>query len=297
MTAPSIGLVVVGADALNDFRVFVGTLQVWHPNATLYVLTDSKTAVDSIVTPCGIIKKTCLDAYSDASPQDMAETPGAVFPTQLMDLMYEKATVLKWMFDTEPSFKDSGIWFMDADIVHLGPVPEIPEGKTLALCPHYIRDRIEAVFGRYNAGMLWMKDPSLIQTWVDAGASSRYMDQASLEDVAERARDSLHELPIQVNFGWWRMFQYERWDVVRNYRHRKRVEKNFTVASSDSCVGIYYDGLPMQSLHTHSFDTGRGRYLDRSSSGDFNRWLKQWSDRFVDSYPAVAAWKHTVYGG
>jgi hypothetical protein len=40
-----IGLIVTGAEALVDFRIFCRTLEVWHPTAHLYVFTDSVTPV------------------------------------------------------------------------------------------------------------------------------------------------------------------------------------------------------------------------------------------------------------
>ena len=43
-SVPHIGLIVTGSEALQDFQIFCSSLEAWHPNAILYVLTDSETA-------------------------------------------------------------------------------------------------------------------------------------------------------------------------------------------------------------------------------------------------------------
>ena len=48
MPAPHIALIVTGAESLADLIVFVKTIEVWHPDGTLYVLTDSATNIESI---------------------------------------------------------------------------------------------------------------------------------------------------------------------------------------------------------------------------------------------------------
>jgi hypothetical protein len=282
MTPPQIGLIVTGPDALKDFRVFVKTLETWHPDATLYVLTDSKTQPETVEHSCKIVTKVCLDAYLGKNRKLMEKSPGKIYDTLFKDFTYEKANVLQWMFDAQPSLKDTGAWFMDADIVHLAPLLDIPETATLALCPHYIKSEDEAMYGHYNAGMFWLKDPSLLTVWCEAGKTSRFFEQASLEVIAEKAKTKLYEFPVQVNFGWWRMFQ--------GVEDKKEIQSKFSLFRADNSIGVRYDGYPLQSIHTHSFDKSPG------ACGYFNIWFSMWLTKFAGSHPPLANWKRIVYG-
>ena len=282
MNSPTIGLIVTGADALKDFNIFVKTLETWHPNAVLYVLTDTKTNLSSIEHKCQLHTKISLDAYAGKTRKIMEKMPGKVYDTLFKDYTYEKANVLQWMFETQPSLKDTGVWFMDADIVHLAPLPEVPATATLALCPHYINTNDESMYGHYNAGMFWIKDPSLLTVWRDAGKTSRFFEQASLEVIAEKAKATLYEFPVQVNFGWWRMFQ--------GVEDKKTVQDKFTLFRADNSIGVRYDGVPLQSIHTHSFDKSPG------ACGYFNIWFALWLSKFASSHPPLGNWKRIVYG-
>ena len=282
MNSPTIGLIVTGADALKDFSVFIKTLETWHPNAVLYVLTDSKTNLSSVQRKCKINTKITLDAYAGKTRKVMEKMPGKVYDTLFKDFTYEKANVLRWMFEAQPSLKDTGVWLMDADIVHLAPLPDIPKTATLALCPHYINSQDEALYGHYNAGMLWLKDSSLINVWCEAGKTSRFFEQASLEVIAEKAKATLYEFPVQVNFGWWRMFQGKD--------DKKEVQNKFSLFRADNSVGVRYDGVCLQSIHTHSFDRSPG------ANGFFNIWLAAWLTKFASAHPPLAEWKRIVFG-
>jgi hypothetical protein len=282
MTHPTIGLIVTGAEALKDFQVFVRTLEKWHPDTVLYVLTDSKTNVTGIQHTCKLNTKITLDAYSGKNRKVMEKAKGVQYETLFKDFTYEKANVLRWIFETQPVLKETGIWFMDADIVHLAPLPEIPATATLALCPHYINPIDEAMYGHYNAGMFWLKDASLIDIWCEAGKTSRFFEQAALEVIAEKAKATLHEFPVQVNFGWWRVFQ--------GVEDKKVVQSKFSASASEKSVGICYDGVTLQSIHTHSSDRVPG------GCGFFNIWLNQWLTKNGSSTPSILEWKTAVYG-
>lgn len=282
MSAPVIGLIVTGTDCFRDFKIFVKTLEQWHPDATLYVFTDTKTQPESVEHSCKIITKVCLDAYTGKSRKIMEKTKGKVYDSMWKEFMYEKANILRWIFELKPSLKDTGVWLMDTDIIHLAPLPEIPAGKTLALCPHYINSNDENLYGHYNGGYLWLKDPSLLDVWCEAGKTSRFFEQSALEDIAEKAKDTLYEFPIQVNFGWWRMFQ--------GTEDKKVIQTKFSIFRTDNSVGIRYDGAPLQSIHTHAFDKTPG------ACAFFNIWFTMWLNKVANAHQPLADWKRIVYG-
>lgn len=274
---PHIGLIVTGDEALRDFQVFVTTLETYHPTATLYVATDSTTQIHTIKHKCTIHTKLSLDKYVGKRRPEMEALPGTIYDSLFKDYTYEKAAVLEWIFE---SVKDIGVWFMDADIVHCGPLPAIPTGKTLALSPHYIRPADEARYGHYNAGFLWLNDKELIRVWREAGHTSKFFEQMALETVASTAKEKLYEFPIQVNFGWWRMFQ--------GVEPPHAIQAKFSLFRNDEGIGIRYGGARLQSIHTHSTDVSTG------ANGLFNAWIVGFARRFPQHKP-LASWVRTVF--
>jgi len=270
-----IGLIVTGQQALQDFKIFTASLASWHPNAELYVYTDSKTDVKSIKWSGPLHIKAAMDAYAGKSRAEMEAVPGRKYDSLFKDYTYEKAAVLEWMLETEAA---NGVWFLDADITLLAPLPQIPESATVALSPHYIRQADCARYGKYNAGFMWFKSKEYLEVWQAAAESSRFFEQAALEVVAAAAGPCLHEFPIQVNFGWWRMFQSPEAPPV--------IQSKFGVNRTDKSVGLRYDGAPLQSVHTH-WKTQSG---DRGMI-EFNTWFKQMCERFKMHKPIAALLK------
>ncbi|NBT47155.1 MAG: hypothetical protein EBT07_04955 [Actinobacteria bacterium] len=260
-----IGLIVTG-DAVKDFQIFVQTLEVWNPHVHLYIYTDSAT-VDKIraVKPAATWEiMVRLDDYCGKNRKEMEATKGKIYDSLFTDYTYEKANLLEWMLERK-DIQATGAWFMDADITHLGPLPKIPESATLALSPHYIRTGDEAKFGKYNAGFMWFRDARLLSDWKEAGKTTRFFEQAPLEDIAKKA-EHLYEFPIQVNFGWWRMFQ--------SAAPPPDIQAKFSLFRAEKGIGIRYDGVALQSIHTHWHQN------DRSPTTIFNQWIRAFCERY-----------------
>jgi hypothetical protein len=279
-TPPHIGLLVSGPEALVEYNLFVATLELWHPDAVLYVYTDSKTLVTKTPKSGALhVNQTVLDKYNGRRRTEMEATSGTLYDSLWKEYMYEKANVLKWMFELQPDLKTTGAWFMDADILHCAPLPAIPEYATLALSPHYIRAADEAKFGHFNGGFMWFKDPALLEIWKAAGHSSRFFEQSALEDVARAAGITAYSFPPSVNFGWWRMFQSPFSPPDQ--------QKKFSVYRPNPGVGLRYDGLTLQSIHTHWFQH------DGSSTHVFNQWFQQIS-KILKSHKPMQQFLHIL---
>lgn len=281
-SSPHIGLIVTGAETLTDFQVFVKTLSVWHPDAQLFVFTDfvTESYIKSIKTSLKIHIQSALTKYAGKNRKEMESLPGTTYKSLWTDFMYEKANVMEWMFATNPMLKESGAWFLDADITFLAPLPTIPSEAIVALSPHYIRVYDEARFGKYNGGFLWMKDPTLLDVWRKAGHVARFYEQSALEDVAAAAgADAMYEFPIQVNYGWWRMYQgSETPDIIQS---------KFTINRIDTSVGLRYEGVPIQSIHTHWHEMS-------SVTGFFNNWIDIFTRRFASAHKPLKLWRRHV---
>ena len=273
---PSIGLLVTGDNAIRDFGIFLHTLKIWHPSATLFLYTDTPTlpAIQTLILTVPRMKvyiKTVLNAYTGLTRSDMEAQSGFVYDTLFKDYTYEKAAVIDWMFATLG--KTDGIWFMDADIAFCAPLPSIPTGTRLALSPHYIREADCRLYGRYNAGFLWLRDPALVEIWRNAGTRSRFFEQAALEELAETVgSDGVYEFPPQINFGWWRMYQ--------GVEAPSDIQTKFSIHRGDTSIGIRYNNIPLQSIHTHWHE-------NTSVTGAFNRWFLTFLTRISDRHPVA----------
>jgi hypothetical protein len=198
--------------------------------------------------------------------------------------MYEKANVIDWIFAEikKQSIQTDGVWFMDADITFLAPLPSLPEYADLALCPHYIKERDTKRFGYYNAGFLWMRNPNYLADWRKAGHGSRYFEQSALEDIAASAKQSgrLYEFPIQVNFGWWRMFQ--------GNDPASLIQSRFSLFRNEPSIGLHYDGVTLQSVHTHWNDHGE------PALQEFNKWIREFLTKFKKHTP-ISTFLRTIH--
>lgn len=281
---PRIGLIVTGAETLCDFQIFVKTLAMWHTDAELFVFTDTATEshIKAIKTPIKIHTRPTLTKYSDKDRKTMEAMSGEVYATLWTDFMYEKAAVLQWIFEIYPTLAEgsgAGAWFMDADITFLAPIQAPPAWATVALSPHYIRTADEMRFGKYNGGYLWIKDQSLLEVWRVAGHSSHFYEQSALEAVSCAAAGGLFEFPIQVNFGWWRMFQSSDAPPV--------IQSRFRFNRFDKSIGLRYDDVPLQSIHTHWRD-------NTSVTGMFNLWIDTFTGRIASVSKTAKTWRGHV---
>ena len=270
-----IGLIVTGPEALADFHIFCKTLEVWHPDAHLYVYTDSVTPVPSTPFKGTLHVRVAMDAYRGLTRSDMEARRGVLYDSLFKDYTYEKANVLEWMWET---LDTGGLWFLDADICHLAPLPPVPETATLALSPHGIRAADERLYGKYNAGFMYMNDKRLLEAWRTFGTASRFFEQAALEDIAQLSTTALYEFPPQVNFGWWRMYQ--------GASPPPDIQARFGIHRPDKSIGLRYMDAPVQSFHTHWGQTS-------SVTGLFNTWVRTYLRR-IAAHPPVARFLRAI---
>ena len=266
----TIGLIVRDADALREFAIFVKTLEQWHKDATLCVFTDSSTDqhIKEQKFTGTIVTKVALDAYKGATKQDMEASRGIIYDNQYKDFCYEKANLLEWMFETQPV--ENGFWYSDCALSFFAPLPFIPEGKTVALSPHYMRLGEQKIYGKYSSGFLWIKDRAFLKAWRANGHGAKYLDQSALEEVASEAKETLYEFPEQVNFGWWRMFQSSAFPAD--------IGNKFSIFRGDTSLGIRYDGKPLQSIYTHWQEK-------ESMAAAFNTWLNGYTLKLASHKP------------
>ena len=243
MNVTTIATLATGV-VIEDLRVLLKSLEIFNANPpTVYLLCDAtiNKALAKIGYSGKLVVKEGLNDYAGLNRATMEALPGKKFSTLFFDFTMEKVELLKWVLQNE-----SDVLFCDADICFLAPLPEIPIGSLLGLSPHMIRLRDEAKYGKYNAGFMWFANMDAVVLWEKACATSRFFEQAALEDVATAFDHSLHLFPVTQNYGWWRLWQGEE--------SPQALLKKWSVKMRPMTAGIAIEGVTLGSVHTHFWE-------------------------------------------
>lgn len=243
MNVTTIATLATGV-VIEDLRVLLKSLEIFNANPpTVYLLCDAavKKALAKLVYSGKLVVKEGLNEYAGLNRATMEALPGKKYSTLFFDFTMEKVELLKWVLQNE-----SEVLFCDADICFLAPLPEIPVGSLVALSPHMIRRSDEVKYGKYNAGFMWFASMNAVLLWEKSCATSRFFEQAALEDVAAGFVDSLHLFPVTQNYGWWRLWQGEESPQV--------LLKKWSVRRRPMMSGISVDGVSLGSVHTHFWE-------------------------------------------
>jgi hypothetical protein len=229
--------------AEKDLKVFLYTLGLYNnPPPPVFILCDNYIKENMPKYIGNIESNNILEKYSGKNRQQMENTVGKNYKTEWEDFMMEKASVLKWAF----SKGAKSTYFMDSDICFLGKLIHPPENVSLAVSQHEILPQKQALFGIYNAGYMWTSDSSIPEKWCEASKTSRYYDQAALEDLVKNTPvEKVFMIPTQCNYGWWRM--YQNTEPYKTIQTKWALNRNGTIKSS----GIYVNGSALLSIHTH----------------------------------------------
>jgi len=217
-----------------EFLGLVYSLSVHHPGAKLYCMLDSKTKHELenlTLKPNLDIKVTVgLDKYTGLDRQKMEQT------NTIKEFWNHKTYIMSYALQHE---KDT--LFLDSDVFIVNPINCIDHSKELGLSPHYIRKLNTDEVGYYNGGCVWTKNKEVPLCWEKHTVNSRYVDQASLEDVAIDYKESMFEFGEESNYMPWRVLLANNQEEVVN----KINIKNNQINIGDK---------PLVFLHTHFHD-------------------------------------------
>ena len=207
------------------------SLSVFHPNERVYILSDSKTKeiIDNI-TPqpkLDIQWFIELDKYDGMNRQIM-EAKGI-----WSDFQMAKARVLNHALANS-----SDSLFLDSDIVITDVIDDIQHDYELGVSPQFIGQSHVDRTGYYNGGMLWTKNKNVPNDWIHFTKTSRYYDQASIEDLAKKY--NYFEFAENYNLQCWRLFY--------SPEGPQQVANNVTSRPNDK---LYYKNKPLKFVHTH----------------------------------------------
>lgn len=209
---------------------FLLSLSLHHPDANTYVICDSDTkkCVDDL-TPKLKLKIHWfveLDKYSNMNRNEM-EKRGV-----WSDFQMAKADVIE-----KALINEEDTLFLDSDIVILDKIDCIDKSKQIGLSPQFIKKSSVDSYGYYNGGVLWTKEKTIPNDWKKYTKTSRYYDQASLEDLAKYY--SFFEFGDNCNLQTWRFVSgLEPGNVIASYINVKHNK-------------VYYKNKPLKFIHTH----------------------------------------------
>tara|TARA_B100000886_G_C20425098_1_gene493554 strand:- start:3200 stop:4861 length:1662 start_codon:yes stop_codon:yes gene_type:complete len=210
------------------------SLSIYHPNEIIYILCDSKTKnIIQTMTPQPrlVIKWAVeLDTYDGMNRQIM-EKMGIWSSFQM-----SKARVMNIALQES---KDT--LFLDSDIVITNTIDDIDMNKEIGVSPQYIKKEYLNKTGIYNGGMLWTKHKELPDSWIQYTKTSRYFDQASIEDLV-KTYDS---------FTFGENYNLQCWRMLLSDESPEQIAKHITSSPKE---GLLYKNKPLKFIHTHFLD-------------------------------------------
>lgn len=238
--------------SFSDLELLLKTLEIWNekpPIVFLYCDHAVYSKLHTIQYKGQIIYSETLNAYTGLTRGMMETMRGKYHKTLFGDFTAEKISLMEWALKSlEPSHTPQGILFCDADIFFLGPLPSLESNHKLGLSPHYIRENDAKRFGFYNAGFLWTNSFEVLKIWRKACVSSRFFEQAALEDLETAVEvNEIKLFDVNNNYGWWRLYQ-----GIEHYTHLKQ---RWAIRPEYSLyAGITVEDKLLGSIHTHWLD-------------------------------------------
>lgn len=191
--------VLFGGEKGIDAIPFLASLAIHHAGAHVYISTDINTYewyldhAKALSRRLNLHWSLALDRYNMSMGRDAMTAAG-----MYKDFLMEKAAIMEMALTNH-----NDTILLDADFVLLEPV-YIPAGHgfQLGVSPHFMKASEGAKYGVYNAGMLWSNQYSVGQAWRDTTTTSRYFEQAAIEDLIKLFR--YFEFGPEHNLGFWR---------------------------------------------------------------------------------------------
>jgi len=210
------------------------SLSVYHPNEKIFVLCDTKTKeiVDNMTPQPALQIKWFieLDKYDGMNRQIM-EQRGIWSEFQMA-----KAKIISYALK-----EDHDTLLLDSDIILTGVIDDIDMTKEVGVSPQFITQEHIDKTGFYNGGVLWTKNNNVPNDWIEFTKTSRYFDQASIEDLVKKY--SFFEFGENYNLQCWRLFL--------SPEGGQQVANNITSCPNDT---LYYKNKPLKFVHTHFSD-------------------------------------------
>ena len=211
------------------------SLSVFHPGTIIYVMADTATQkeIQSMTPKVKVDIKWFieLDNYSSLNRKKMEDL--GIF----RDFLKSKARIMMYALDSN---KD--VLFLDSDIILTDKITCIEGNKKLGVSRQYIRESECKTTGEYNAGMIWTKSKNVCQDWIKYTDTSRYFEQAAIEDLVVKYKNSYFLFGEEHNIQCWR------------YYLNPEPEPFQTKIKLSESGQVLYKNRRIASIHTHFRD-------------------------------------------
>lgn len=245
-TDPSSFCTICTDSCKGELIGFLLSLSIHHPNSNVYVMCDSESK-DEILS-LSIQPNLCLhwfltlDKYTGLDRGKM-ERQGI-----WSDFQMAKAHVIQKALQ----FEDDTL-FLDCDIIVLDALNGIDHSKLLGVSPQFIQQNNVDQVGYYNGGMLWTRDKELPRKWIEYTKTSRYFDQASIENLAEEygvhGSGGFGVSNTQRGFEFGEHYNLQTWRFYLGLENEAQIKRAITIRGRE----IYYRDptKPLKFIHTH----------------------------------------------
>lgn len=253
---PFLTTISIGSESLRECVLMAWSVRQFEPTARLYVYTNNVQEVLRAIPWAFAVTDPASHTFGHGYA--FLGLPGSVYAMKWTDMQYKKAATLEHVLVTDRGAARAGAWFLDSDFLLLAPLSREVKDVDVALCPHGCqRPSHAARFGRYNGGMVFMKNLACIHVWRQEGFHSRFHEQTALEDVATFVQQhgdlKMLELDTGHDVGWWRFN-----DKTCLQEPHSSLDKNkwFSLcpgsdAKEEAVSVCMSDGTKIKSLHVH----------------------------------------------
>jgi hypothetical protein len=215
---------------------FLLSLSIHHTNASVYVMCDTETKNEIMdLTPyprLNINFIVNLDKYSNYDRWEMISM-------RIWDeFQMKKADIIYYCLEHE-----TDTMFLDSDIIITGQI-FVDKTKNLGVSPHYIKKIQTDKYGYFNGGALWTSNKSIKDKWYHYTKTSRFFDQASIENLVKDKDFNTFLFGEEYNMGWWRLDQSDE----LSYKIASYFGFNYKTQQ------IFYKNKELKFIHTHFND-------------------------------------------
>ena len=236
------------------------TLSIHHRNCRVYCAVDTitKEFIEeySPKLDLEIYWTVSLDEYSGLD-RDSMEKNGV-----WNDFLMQKAMIID-----EALKHEEDTLFLDSDILLLDTIDNIDNSQEIGVSPHYIKDSDVSLYGYYNGGVMWTNQKSLKDDWVEFTKSSRYCDQAAIEDLVKKY--DTFEFEENYNFSWWR--------ITQSNVPPEKIVSNLSIQDNR----IHYKNKPLKFIHTHFYEQ------DLKAPSELSRTIAGFNDLMIQGLNAI----------
>ena len=210
------------------------SLSVFHTNEKIYIISDTKTKeIIDQMTPkprLQIYWYIELDKYDNMNRAIMEQNG-----------LFGEFLTFKMKAMSYALVENSDTLLLDSDIIITDTINDIDETKELGVSPQFITQEYIDKTGFYNGGMLWTNNRNVADDWILFTKTSRYFDQASIEDLVKKYE--YFEFGENYNLQCWRL-----------YLSPDSPDKIASFITSQPNDKVYYKDKPLKFIHTHFLD-------------------------------------------